>query len=148
MGKQEDLARLHDHADSLDKSIAGLDHDIERAAHDLAAGGDPGQLISYLQERHSTQLGYMYDLGKTEARIEDLEELRREEQEQPQERVLADSLEEALPVTREDHLDWFKQSLADNPPQLDEQDLAEHEMVREMEREPAQEDHLDWLGRG
>jgi len=148
MGKQEDLERLHQHADSLEKSISGMDHDIERATHELAAGGDRGQLISYLEERRSTQLGYVRDLGKAEARIEDLENLIREEQEQPQERLLTDSLEEAIPVAQEDHLDWFKQSLADNPPQPDEHDLAEQEMVQDMEREPAPEDHLDWLGRG
>jgi hypothetical protein len=145
MGKQEDLERLHQHAESLDKSIAGMDHDIERATHGLAAGGDRGQLISYLEERRNTQLGYMHDLGKTEARIEDLENLIREEQEQPQEQLLTDSLEQAIPVAREDHLDWFKQSLADDPPQPDEHDLAEQEMVQDMEREQTPEDHLDWF---
>ncbi len=148
MGKQDDLARLLEHADALEKSVAELDHDIERATHELAGGGDPGQLISYLEERHKTQLGYMYDLGKTEARIEDLEQLLREEQEQPEERLLADSLQEAIPIAQEDHLDWFKQSLADSPPQHEERDLAEQEMVQEMEREPAPEDHLDWMRRG
>ncbi|TPM21613.1 hypothetical protein [Mesorhizobium sp. B2-3-5] len=147
MDKKDDLERLHQHAESLNKSIADIDHDIERATHDLAAGGDPGQLISFLQDRHNTQLGYMYDLGKAEARIEDLENLIREEQEQPQEQRLTDQLEEASPVARDEHLDWFKQSLSENPPQVDDLERAEQRMLHDLEREPVADDHLDWFPR-
>ncbi|MER9338090.1 hypothetical protein NKJ06_29695 [Mesorhizobium sp. M0293] len=145
MGKKDDLERMHEHAESLEKSIAGLDHDIERVTHDLAAGGDAGQLISFLHDRHNLQLGLTLELGKVEARIEDLENLIREEQEQPQEQLLTDQLQQESPVAPEDHLDWFKQSLAENPPQLDELERAEQSMLQEMEHEPAPEDHLDWL---
>ncbi|QND60130.1 hypothetical protein [Mesorhizobium huakuii] len=147
MNGQEELEQLRQHAQALGHSIDGIDRDIERATHGLAAGGDPGRTIAFLQERHNAQLGLMYELGKVDARIEDLERLSREEREQPQERLAAQGWEEDMPIAQEDHLDWFKQSLADNPPQLEEQALAEHEMVRDMEREPAPEDHLDWLGR-
>ncbi|MER9474386.1 hypothetical protein [Mesorhizobium sp. M0520] len=142
MGKKDDLERLHQHARSLEKSIDDIDLDIERATHDLADRGDPGQLISFLQDRHNAQLGFMYDLGKVEARIEDLESLIREEQEQPQERLLAEQWQEE-PLAHEDHLDWFKQSLAENPPQPDEHELAEQRMLQEVEREPSPDDHLD-----
>ncbi|MER9177792.1 hypothetical protein NKH72_30245 [Mesorhizobium sp. M0955] len=145
MGKKDDLERLHQHAESLEKSIDDIDLEIERATHDLAAGGDPGRLISFLQERHNAQLGLTLELGKMEARIEDLENLIRQEQEQPQERLAAKEWDQDMPIAQDDHLDWFKQSLAEHPPQVDDLERAEQSMLQEMEHEPAPEDHLDWL---
>jgi hypothetical protein len=145
MTKQDELERLRQHAQSLSQSIEGIDHDIERSIHGLAAAGDPGRTITYLQERHNTQLGLMYDLGKVDARIEDLERLSQEERELPQENLAAKDWDKDMPIAREDHLDWFKQSLAENPLQREELDLAEQRMLDQMEREQSPEDHLDWL---
>jgi len=141
----EELKRLKQLAQGLEQSVDGIDRDIERATHQLAAGGDPGQLIGYLQERHSTQLGLMRDLGRVDARLEDLERQAVEREEQPQERQLADQWQERQPMVPEDHLDWFKESLADNRSQSGAHDLAEQRMLDDMEREPAAVDHLDWL---
>ncbi|KAA3448629.1 hypothetical protein C7I87_20990 [Mesorhizobium sp. SARCC-RB16n] len=147
MDNKAELEQLHQRAHSLEQSIADMDTEIERATHDLAGGGDPGALISFLQERRNAQLGLTHDLGKVGAGIERLENLLREEQEQPQERLAADKWQEHQPLAQEDHLDWFKEKLAENPPQLDEIDEAERLVLQDMEREPGPDDHLDWFPR-
>ncbi|ESY35278.1 hypothetical protein X747_28940 [Mesorhizobium sp. LNJC384A00] len=145
MDRKDELERLHQHALALGQSIDEIDHDIERATRELAIGGDPGRTIAFLQDRHNAHLGLMYNLGKADARIEDLERQVREEQEQPQEQLAAKEWNEDMPIAPEDHLDWFKQSLAEHPPQVDDLERAEQGKLQEMEHEPAPEDHLDWL---
>ncbi|MER8798269.1 DUF3375 family protein [Mesorhizobium sp. M0984] len=145
MDKDDELERLRHRAQALEESIDDIEREIERATHDLAAGGDPGRVIDYLRERHNAQLGLMYDFGKVEARLEDLEKQTLEHHEQPQERQLAQQWQDNQPIAQEDHLDWFKQSLAENPPQMDDVEIAEQRMVDDMERESVPEDHLDWL---
>lgn len=145
MDQNDDLERMHQRAQGLHKSIDDIDDDIERATHDVAAGGDLGKLLSFLHDRHEAQLGFMYDLGKVEAQIERLENLTREGQEQPEERLAAERWQETQPLAQEDHLDWFKQSMAENPPEHAEHELAEQRMLDQMEREQGSEDHLDWF---
>ncbi|RWE06818.1 MAG: hypothetical protein EOS76_30180 [Mesorhizobium sp.] len=141
MSAEDQLARLREHAQSLEQSIENIDHEINATiGHEGSA-----RLIDYLRERHTVQLGYMYDLGKVERQIEDLENLVSEQREQPQEQRLAEKWQESHPAPQEDHLDWFKQSLAENPPQMDELEQAEQRMVQDMEREPTRDDHLDWF---
>lgn len=144
MDKDDELERLRAHAQGLEQSIDDIDREIERATHDLAVGHDPGRALAYLHERHSAQSKLMYSLGRAEARLEDLERQTVEHQEQPQERQLADQWEVSQPMVPEDHLDWFKESLGEHPPQRDENDVPEQRMLDDMERE-APEDHLDWL---
>ncbi|WP_217574746.1 hypothetical protein [Mesorhizobium sp. GbtcB19] len=142
MTSKDDLEQLRQHALALEKSIDDIDQEIDSA---IQAHTGSGQMVAYLRDRHNAQMGLMYDLGKIEARIEPLEERLREAGEQHQERLAADQWQENQPLASEDHLDWFKQSLTENPPALDELDRAEQQMLHEMEREPTPEDHLDWL---
>ncbi|MET3524047.1 hypothetical protein [Mesorhizobium abyssinicae] len=141
MSAEDQLARLREHAQSLEQSIENIDREINATiGHEGSA-----RLIDYLRERHNVQLGYMYDLGKVERQIEDLENLVSEQREQPQEQRLAEKWQESHPAPQQDHLDWFKQSLAENPPQMHELEQAEQRMVQDMEREPTRDDHLDWF---
>lgn len=145
MDRKDDLERLHQQAVSLKKSIDDIDLDIERATHALAAGEEPGRLISYLADQHSAQLGLMHALGKAEARIEDFDNLVREQERQPQERLAAQEWNDDVPTAEVDDLDWLKEPQTDAMPQHDDRQAAEQRMIEEAERELSPEDHLDWL---
>ncbi|TGT44409.1 hypothetical protein [Mesorhizobium sp. M8A.F.Ca.ET.165.01.1.1] len=139
MSSREDLERLRQQALLLEKSIDDIEYEVESA---IQTHQGSGQMIAYLRERHEAQLGLMYDLGKVAARIEPMEERVREAEERGVERLATDKWQEHL--APEDHLDWFKESLGEHPPQRDENDIPEQRMLDDMERE-APEDHLDWL---
>lgn len=144
MNLRDELERLQQQHETLSRTIATIDDEMDRAGRALLNGEGAGRLLDFLQERQNAQLGFMYELGKLDAQTERLELLAREEQEQAEERLLTEQLQQASP-TREDHLDWFKQDLIENPPQVDERDLTEQRMLQDMEREPSTEDHLDWF---
>lgn len=155
MDMNDELARLREHALTLDKAVKDLDYEIERAVHSVASGStDTGRAISILRDRQNDQLGLMYDLGKTEAQIEDLENRIREQDERTQEITAVQDWEEAVPVAREDHLDWLQPVLEPPEPTKHDRDDrdrrhdGEERMLQEMHREDLEpEDYSDWWKR-
>ncbi|UIY31011.1 hypothetical protein LZK73_12050 [Neorhizobium galegae] len=61
-----------------------------------------------VRDRHNDQLGLMYDLGKVEAQIADLENRVHEQDERGEEQRAAQEWQAELPVAQEDHLDWLR----------------------------------------
>ncbi len=153
MDLKAELDQLRDKSLSLQDTIRDMDDQIERAIHAIAAAPENvGHAISVLTERHNAQLGLMFDHGKMTARIEDLENRIREQDERKPEQNMAQSWE-ARVSPAEDRLDWLR-------PTLEEQAIApaqddphphydgEKRMLEEMEREDRQpEDYLDWWKR-
>jgi hypothetical protein len=145
------LELLNDKAATLEETIRDIDYQIERAMHAVAGGTDDvGHAISVLTERHNTQLGLMFDLGKVTAQIEDLENRVQEQDEQGTERQAAQEWQAEVPI--EDHLDWLRPAL-DAPapqPEPDQDERHPHQedeerMLAEMQREDREpEDYLDW----
>ncbi|ABC90758.1 hypothetical protein RHE_CH01973 [Rhizobium etli CFN 42] len=152
MDLKDELERLREHALTLDKAVKDLDYEIERAVHSVASGStDTGRAISILRDRQNDQAGLMYDLGKTEAQIEDIENRIREQDERAQEIAAVERWEAAVPVAREDYLDWLRPVLdAPEPPEHDRDDRDRHHegeerMLQDMHREDLEpEDYLDW----
>ncbi|MBY2985664.1 hypothetical protein [Rhizobium leguminosarum] len=155
MANTDDLERLQERAQSLDRAIKNLDHEIDRALDAMPAGTDAAQVISYMRDRQNAQLGFMYDLGKTEARIEDLQSRMREQDERGGETRSVQAWEVEVPVTVEDHLDWLRPALdaPDPRPDYDHEERhprhdGEEQLLKEMHREDREpEDHLDWWKR-
>jgi predicted nucleic acid-binding Zn-ribbon protein len=153
MDKQDELERLRERALSLNQAIQDLDYDVERAVHSAASGStDTGRAISMVRDRHNHQLGLMYDLGKVEAQIADLENRVREQDERGEEQRATQEWQAELPVAQEDHLDWLRPVL-DAPETAVEHGRDErhphHEgeerMLTEMQREDLEpDDYLDW----
>lgn len=156
MTDEEALYHLLDIAHDLEKTIKGLDYDIERAAHAIAEGPDSvGHALSVLQERQNTQAGYMYELGQVEAKIADIQNRLREQAEQQQERAATEEWEREIPdAPSEDALAWLelnKVSLADQGDVIErvERREGEERMLDEMEREDREpEDYMDWWRNG
>jgi cell division protein ZapA (FtsZ GTPase activity inhibitor) len=141
MTDEEALYHLLDIAHDLEKTIKGLDYEIERAAHAIAEGpSSVGHALSVLQDRQNTQAGYMYELGQVEAKIEDIENRLRERAEQKQEQAAVQEWEHELPATAEDPLAWLELDKVEIQDERDETERArrhgaEERMMDEMERE-------------
>lgn len=147
-----ELEMLTEHAAALEEAIKDMDHQIERAMYAVAAGTDDiGHAMGVLTERRNAQLGRMFDLGKTTAQIEDLENRIQERDEQQPERQAVQAWENTVPVAQEDHLDWLRPVLDAPEPEQDKrhpQREGEERVLAEMRpegREP--EDYLDWIKR-
>ncbi len=155
MNDEEALSYLLDIAHDLQKTIDGLEYEMERIVHDIAGSRDVGDSMSILRERQNAQAGYMYELGKVEARIEDIENRVREQGERETERTADQKWQEEMPAAQEDLLDWLRPALdAPASPQEHDQDDRHHHyegeerMLEEMQREDREpEDYLDWWKR-
>ncbi len=153
MELKAELEQLRDKSHSLQDTIQDMDHEIERAMHAIAAGSDNvGHAISVLTERHNAQLGLMFDHGKITARIEDLENRIREQDERVPEHDMAENWEARFSPT-EDRLDWLRPTLEErdiDPTQDDRHPHYDREerMLEEMERvDRHPDDYLDWWTR-
>ncbi|TBD04567.1 hypothetical protein ELH21_09265 [Rhizobium leguminosarum] len=155
MNDEQSLDFLKDKANTLEKEVRDNDFHIERWARALANGEDPGRVIEGLQDYHNRQLGLMFELGKTEAKIEDLENRIREQTDHEREQTLAQDFAEGQPIAQEDYLDWIQPTLeapvpAEERPQEERHPHYEGEdrMLQEMHREDREpEDYLDWWKR-
>lgn len=106
------LEMLVERSAAFDEAIKDIDHQIERAVHAVAGGTDDiGHAMGVLTERRNAQLGRMFELGKTTAQIEDLENRIQELDEQRQEQQAVREWETAAPAAHEDHLDWLRPAL-------------------------------------
>lgn len=139
---------------AFEESIKDIDYQIERAMHAVAAGTDDiGHAMGVLTERRNAQLGRMFELGKTAAQIDELENRIQELDEQRQEQQAVREWETAAPAAHEDHLDWLRPTLnAPEPEQFQDgqhrQREAEERVLDEMQREGREpEDYMDWLKR-
>lgn len=153
MDLKAELKQLRDKSLSLQDTIQDMDNEIERAMHAIAAGsGDVGHAMSVLTERHNAQLGLMFDHGKVTARIEDLENRIREQDERGPEQDMAQSWEAEVSQA-EDRLDWLHPAIEAREVEPDQDDRHPHydgeeRMLEEMQREDRQpEDYLDWWKR-
>ena len=154
MDMKAELELLREKSFALEEAVQTIDYEIERAMHAIAAGTDDiGHAMGVLTERKNTQAGFMFELGKTAARIEDLENRIREHDDHQREHLAAEQWQEREPVAEVDHLDWLRPVL-DAP--LAEQahderhphDQAEERMLAEMHRKDREpDDYLDWWKR-
>ncbi len=149
MDTKAELARLNERALTLEDTIRDIDFQIEQAMH--AVAGDPaeiGHAIGVVTERHKTQMGLMFELGKVSAHIEDLENRMREQIEQVRERKVAQDWE-SQELRAEDHLDWLRPALNAPEPNLSaEERHPHHDGEERMHREDhGPKDHLDWWKR-
>lgn len=148
------LEMLVERGAAYEETIKDMDYQIERAMHAIAAGTDDiGDAMGVLTERRNAQAKLMFELGKTTAHIEDLENRIQELDERGQERQAVQEWEKAEPVEREDHLDWLRPALDEPEPVQIEDERQQHlegeeRMLAEMHREGREpEDYLDWLKR-
>lgn len=156
MDDKQALELLRERARQIEKEVGDNDHHIERISFALADGEEPGRALEQLQDYNNRQYGLMFDLGKTEARIEELENRLREQEDKAHEVSLGERFAEGQPVAQEDYLDWIRPSL-ESP---DSAVVPEHEehhphvqgedaMLKEMHREDKEpEDYLDWYRAG
>ncbi|KAA6490824.1 hypothetical protein DXT98_01300 [Agrobacterium sp. ICMP 7243] len=153
MTDEEALEHLLDQARALEEEVKDNDYHIERWTHALAKAEDPSHAISGLHDYHNRQYGLMFELGKIEARIEDLQNRIREQSDHEQELALAQDFVEGQPIAQEDYLDWLRPALdaSDTPQEQADRDLQhedEERMLKEMHREDQEpEDYLDWWKR-
>lgn len=157
MDMKTQLEALRERAHTLEDTIEDIDYQIERAIHAVAGStNDVGHAIMVLTERQKTHAGFMFELGKVTAQIEDLENRVREQDERGAERLAVQEWEAEVPAMQEDHLDWLRPVL--DAPEPEQQDTArderhphhegEERMLREMQREDREpEDYLDWWKR-
>lgn len=144
------LDLLQQRAHSLDKHFRDNEYHIERLMHALATSGDPGRVIEGLQDYNNRQNGLMFELGKIQAQIEDLEHRIREHADREREGVLGQEFADAQPIRQEDYLDWLRPALEapEITPALDDRHphhQGEERMLQEMHREDREpEDYLDW----
>lgn len=140
---------------ALEEAIKDIDHQIERAMHAVAAGADDiGHAMGVLTERRNAQLGRMFELGKVNAQIEDLENRMREQAERMQEQDVAQAWEMRSPQA-EDHLDWLRPALNAPEPERESAQNERHphyegeeRMLEDMHRDDREpEDYLDWWKR-
>jgi hypothetical protein len=151
MTDEEALDHLQDQARTLEKEVKDNDYHIERWTHALAKAEDPSHAISGLHDYHNRQYGLMFELGKLEAKIEDLQNRIREQSDHEQELSLAQDFVAGQPIPQEDYLDWLRPALdaSDTPQEQDQADRdLQHEdeerMLKEMHREDQEpEDYLD-----
>jgi hypothetical protein len=155
MTDEEALDHLQDHARTLEKEVKDNDYHIERWTHALAKAEDPSHAISGLHDYHNRQYGLMFELGKIEARIEDLQNRIREQSDYERELSLAQDFAEGQPIAQEDYLDWLRPTLEapntveERTPEDPHHHLeGEERMLKEMHREDQEpEDYLDWWKR-
>ena len=153
--RQEMIATLEmlvERSAAFEDAIKDIDYQIERAMHTIAAGTDDvGHAMGVLTERRNAQLGRMFELGKTAAQIEDLENRIQELGEQRLEQQAVQEWENAVPAAHEDHLDWLRPVL--DAPEAKQSERHQHRegeerMLEEMQREGREpEDYLDWWKR-
>ncbi|MGV1905043.1 hypothetical protein [Agrobacterium cavarae] len=151
MDLKAELDQLRERAITLEETIKDMDHQIERAMHSAASQTqDVGRALSMLSERHNAQLGLMFDLGKVTARIEDLENRLREQDERPREEMVAEGWNDRV-SPEEDRLDWLHSPLPERGADHIERHPhheAQQRMLDEVQREgPEPEDYLDWWKR-
>ncbi|MGX5844146.1 hypothetical protein ACWGTI_25845 [Mesorhizobium sp. ArgA1] len=154
MNDETELNLLYDHTRSLEKSIGDIERDIKTWVHRVGAQ----RVMGFLQDRYSKQREFIYELGAVEARIEAMEQLvpelesrhsvRQDDDRRTEGKSHLQWLERIQPVQFEpdqDHLDWFKEQLAQNPTTPEEPEVGE----QPRQREPSPDDLLAWLpGRG
>lgn len=124
MDNQRALELLQNQSRSLKKAVDDIDYEIKNCLPRLEADSRPNRISSFLQDRYGIQRDHMYQLGKVQAQIEDLERRvqHREERKQP------------LPSPAGNHLDW-----------LSKVGTLVHRSDAVPERA---ENHLDWLDTG
>jgi hypothetical protein len=153
MTDEEALDLLQNQARTLENEVKDNDYHIERWTHALAKAEDPSHAISGLHDYHNRQYGLMFELGKLEARIEDLQNRIHEQSDHERELSLAQDFAEGQPIAQEDYLDWLRPALdaSDTPQEQADRDLQhedEERMLKEMHREDQEpEDYLDWWKR-
>ncbi|TGT44407.1 hypothetical protein [Mesorhizobium sp. M8A.F.Ca.ET.165.01.1.1] len=153
---QEALMELYDQSRSLKQAIGDIETTITAWLPRLQAEANAKRIITFLQDRYSAQRELIYELGTVAREIEELE---RHGATHTARSVGRDDIDRDNPLgwlklvepsqdgSFQDHLDWFREELAENPPGLDEPDLAEP--LTEVERGPSPDDLLTWLpGRG
>lgn len=107
MDMQAELDALRERALTLEDTIEDIDREIEKALHAVAAGTfDVGHAMTVLESRRNDHAGFMFELGKVTARIEDMENLIREQEERGWESQTVEEWQQHEPV--EDHLDWLR----------------------------------------
>lgn len=137
---ENELKQLQERAQALETQIQDIDDEMERCVQGLGSGEDPRRAIAFLRDRFNAQLGYMYDLGKVEARLEDFATRAHEQDGDSREGVAASALIERLPPAREDYLDWLRPEL-EEPEQEhrqedpDRRDEGEERLLTEMHRD-------------
>jgi hypothetical protein len=133
MDDQLALELLHDQSRSLKKAIGDIDYEINHWLPRMEAHSDPKRIISFLQDRHSIQREHIYQLGKLEGQIEDLERrVHHQEARAPAQPIPVNS--EPVRAT-ENHLDWLSHIGT----------LVQRSDATAPER---LEDQLDWLDTG
>ena len=149
-----ELEMLVERAAAFEEAIKDMDYQIERAMHAVAAGTDDiGHAMGVLTERRNAQLGRMFELGRTTAQIEDLEQRIQEQDERAPERLAVQEWENVAPIAQEDYLDWLRPALDAPGPELTQDERhpqreGEERMLEEMHREGREpEDYLDWMKR-
>jgi len=133
MDDQLALELLYDRSRSLKKAIGDIDYEINHWLPRMEAHSDPKRSISFLQDRHSIQREHIYQLGKVEGQIEDLERRVHDREEREPAQLIPASGE---PVrATENHLDWLSHIGT----------LVQRSDATAPERG---EDQLDWLDTG
>lgn len=153
---QEALMELYDQSRSLKQAIGDIETTITAWLPRLQAEANAKRIITFLQDRYSAQRELIYELGTVAREIEELERHGVTRNVRP---GVRDDIDRENPLgwlelvepsqvgPSPDHLDWFREELAENPPGLDEPDATQQ--LAEEEREPSPDDLLGWLpGRG
>jgi hypothetical protein len=150
---ENELKQLQERAQALETQIQDIDDEMERCVQAIGAGDDPRRTIAFLRDRFNAQLGYMYDLGKVEARLEDFANRAREQGDLEREEGVASALIERLPLAPVDYLDWLRPDL-EEPDQEhrqedhDRRDEGEERMLTEMHRDDVEpEEYRDFYRR-
>ncbi|MEV8645813.1 hypothetical protein AB0V79_27030 [Mesorhizobium ciceri] len=132
MDSQRALELLYDQSRSLEKAVDDIDYEIKNCLPRLEADSSPNRISSFLQDRYGIQRDHMYQLGKVEAQIEDLE--RRVQGREESERMQSPSSNGERRSPAENQLDW-----------LSKVGTLVHRSDAVPERA---ENHLDWLDTG
>jgi len=154
---QEAFALLLDQSQTLREAIGEIESTIRTWLPRTEAEANPKRIIEFLQDRYSVQRELIYELGTVDRALEELKgramdhDMRRSTFEEGARRASQDSplawlafVEPTGPVLPEDHLDWFNDDLARNPPRPEAVDKPER-AEREAKAEPSQDDFLGWL---
>ncbi|WP_095090660.1 hypothetical protein [Mesorhizobium sophorae] len=159
MNDQEALALLHDQARTLKQAIGDIESTMQAWLPRMEAEANAKRIITFLQDRYSAQRELIYELGTVAKEIEELERHVGAHDTQSNGRRIGSDRESPLAWLElveavqygspEDQLDWFREGLAENPPNLDEPGAARRPAEQEAQREPSSDDLLGWLpGRG
>lgn len=107
MDDAERLKELQERRSGYERTIHNIDDDIRRAEDALIKGEEPSRLVAFLRERHETQRGLIYDLGKIEARADDLQARIAERDNRSQENAASGRWEDARPGASEE-VAWYR----------------------------------------